>query len=273
MSGAASRLPDGRAARLRDTAKVIGWGLTLYAAVALVGAYMKQNATGALAVQAVVAEFGAGRLAVAWSDAHGKVPTFAGIARRAAMGALFGLVAAAVVTLLATVTGGATLSGTSPAPAMLGVGLLTAGLASMRDELVLRGVVLRAFERSLPTGAALVVCGLAGAAATVGAALASTGDTSVVPWREALASGLLAVAFGVLWKKDRGAWLAWGAHTAWLWTTGPASHGGLVDVRWAAGSWGGGGLQASGAAAVGLAGVVIAGLVWLRRLKETPTRG
>jgi membrane protease YdiL (CAAX protease family) len=259
------RLPEGSAAKLRDTAKVIGWGLALYAAIALVSAYMKQNATGALAVQAVVAEFGAGRLAVAWSDPHGKVPTFGGIAHRATMGALLGVAAAVLVTLLATVTRGATLSGTTPAPAMLAVGLLTAALTSMRDELVLRGVVLRAFERSAPAWVALLVCGLAGAAATVGASLASAGDTFAIPWREALVAGLLAVGFAVLWKKDRGAWLAWGAHTAWLWTTGPASRGGLVDVRWAAGSWGGGELQASGAAVVGLAAVAIAGIAWLRR--------
>jgi hypothetical protein len=267
VSTLASRLPDGDAAKLRDTGRVIGWGLAIYAAVALVNAYLKQNPTGSLAVQAVVVEFGAGRLAVAWSDPRGPIPTIATIGRRAGLGAIAGSLTAALVLVFSVTTHGATLAGTSATPSMLLVGLLTAGLIAMRDELLLRGVVLRALDRSAPPAVGLVVCGLAGAAVTVGAAIAKAGDTITLPWHEALVSALLSVCFAILWRRDRGAWLAWGAHTAWLFTIGPLAHGGLLDVRWAAGRWGGGDVNASTATAVALAAVLLFALAWYHRRK------
>jgi len=263
-----ARLPEADAAKLRDTARVVGWGLGIYAAVAIVAAYLKQNATGSLAVQAVVVEFGAGRLAVAWSDAAGPVPSVASIARRAASGALLGALAAAGVLAFATVTHAATLATTSPTPSMLAVGLLTAGLVAMRDELLLRGVVLRAFQRSAPASVGLVVCGLAAVAVTLGTVAGTDGDTASAlasAAHQSLVAAPLAVCFAVLWKKDRGAWLAWGAHTAWLWTTGPVARGGLLDLRWAAGPWGGGDVNASSASAAALGVVLIGALAWYHR--------
>jgi hypothetical protein len=264
VSTLAARLPSSDAAKLRDTARVVGWGLAIYAGAALVNAYLKQNPTGSLAVQAVVVEFGAGRLAVAWSDPRGPIPTLPRIGRRAGVGALLGAGAAALVILFATATHGATLASTTPTLSMLTLGLLIAGLTAMRDELLLRGVVLRALEQSAPAGVGLVVCGLAGAAATVGTALAAAGDSVVLPWHESLIAGLMSVCFALLWKRDRGAWQAWGAHAAWLWITGPVAHGGLIDLRWKVGSWGGGDLNAGNATAVVLAFVMLSGLLWSR---------
>jgi len=252
----ASRLPEADASKLRDTAKIVGWGLAIYGAMAIVNAYMKHNAVGALAVQAVMAEFGAGRLAIAWSDPTGPVPTTSSIARRAGKGAALGALAAGLVVVFAWATHAATFAPTKPTPMMLGVGLLTAGLLSMKDELLLRGVVLRALRNSAPPYVGLLVCGLAGAAASLG----SMGDVpagAAFPWREPLMAGLLAVSFAVLWMQDRGAWLAWGAHAAWVWTNGPILRGGLADLRWAPGSWGGGEMTASTAATVAVAAITL----------------
>ena len=99
----------------------------------------------------------------------------------------------------------------------------------------------------------------------MGTALAVAGDTVAIPWHEVVVSGLLSVCFAILWKRDRGAWLAWGAHLAWLWTIGPLTHGGLLDVRWASGTWGGGDVNASNAGAVALAAVLLGALAWYHR--------
>ena len=55
-------------AALRDRARVVGWGIALAAAVQGAAAYLAQNHTGAVIAQVVIAEFGTGRLGVAWSD-------------------------------------------------------------------------------------------------------------------------------------------------------------------------------------------------------------
>jgi hypothetical protein len=144
------RLSAEAAAKLRDTAKVVGWGLALYGGVAVVSATFGHNPTGATAVQAVVAELGAGRLAIAWSDPHGPIPTTRDIARRAGFGAALGVGAAAAVTACALLTHAAILVPNAPALSMLGIGLLLSALGAMRDELLLRGIVLRAFEHSAP---------------------------------------------------------------------------------------------------------------------------
>ena len=89
--------PLGEAARatLRDTAKIVAWGLALYGVVEFVGIKLSAKATGALAAQMVIAEWGAGRLAVAWSDPSAPPQAFRSIAQRAAKGAAAGILAAA----------------------------------------------------------------------------------------------------------------------------------------------------------------------------------
>ena len=50
-----------------------------------------------------------------------------------------------------------------------------------------------------------------------------------------LAAVVLAAAsgwfFAALWQRDRGAWMALGAHGAWLLLFGSVMHGGLFDVH------------------------------------------
>jgi hypothetical protein len=104
------------------------------------------------------------------------------------------------------------------------VGLVIAALCAVRDEILLRGVVL-GVTRLLPLPVALLACGLAAAAARLGTDGALT--SALAP------EALRGVALGALWLRDRGAWMAWAANTAWSWTTGPVLGGGLFDVRFA----------------------------------------
>jgi hypothetical protein len=174
-----------------------------------------------------------------------------------------GFLTCAIVIGFAWATHAATFAPGPPALMMLPTGLIIAGFLAMRDELLLRGIVLRAFEHSASTAVALLVCALAASAAKVGAVLANPEGAPLAPLiLQAVVAGLLGLAFAALWKRDRGAWLAWGAHTAWLWATGSLAHGGLLDVRWTQGGWGGGdaGIEGSAAAAVVLAGAAVAAL-------------
>jgi hypothetical protein len=253
-------------AKLRDAAKVILWGLALYAGVLLVGSKLQAKALGSLALQMVIAEWGAGRLAVAWSDPAADVPRYSAIAKRAGGGAGFGLLAAASVVVFAVATHGLIAHPNTPEPGQLGMGLVTAALVAARDELLLRGIVIRAFRKACPTLALLLVCGGAGAAAEYGM-LAGGADAS--PTR-LLIAGLLAVAFACLWLVDRGGWMAFGAHAAWTMTTGTVIRGGLVDLRPAVTAWGGrdAGVLGSLATLVALLPVAAVAVGWLLRSEK-----
>jgi len=257
--------PDA-SARLRDAAKVIAWGLLLYGGVLLVASRLQAKAFGSLALQMVIAEWGAGRLAVAWSDPRADPPTWSAIAKRAGRGGTVGLLAAASVIAFALATHALSASANTPEPGQLGMGLLTAALIGARDELLLRGVVLRAFRKSCPTLALLIICGGAGAAAEYGL-LGGNGDGS--PARLAVA-GLLAIVFASLWLVDRGGWLPLGAHTAWTTATGAMIRGGLFDLRSPPTPWGGGdaGVVGSPATLVALVPVAALAAVWAVRAQK-----
>jgi hypothetical protein len=265
MNARVERLTPSDATRIREAAHVVGWGLAIYTAVVLVGAHLKANATGAVAVQAVIVELGAGRLAISWSDPRGPLPTFATIARRAGRGAALGAAAVGAALVFAVATHAASFARSAPAAGPLAIGLLIAGLTATRDELLLRGLVLRAFERAAPGPFPIVIAGMAGAAATAGAALARAGSDVEVAVVPTLTAGLLAAAFAGLWRIDRGAWLAWGAHVAWLWVLGPVTHGALVDLRWAESVWGGGDALDSPVTTLVTAACAVAALVFAQR--------
>jgi hypothetical protein len=208
---------------VRETAKVVGWGLALWAGVQLAAAIFSRNATAAVAVQAVLAEWGAGYLAIAWSDPSAPVPSWNALGARAGKGAAIGVLAAALVVGVALLAHRASAVSSPPAFGLLAVGLVVSVLGAVRDELLLRGVVLRATRGVLPTWAALVVCGAAAAAARFGV----EGAMGVVLAGEAIKGA----ALGAIWVKDRGAWMAVAANTAWTWTIGSVVGGGLLDVR------------------------------------------
>ncbi len=228
MSARRSALPDTdptAAPTVRDAAKVVAWGLVFWAAVELASTLFQNNETAAVAVQAALAEWGAGRMAIAWSDPLAPPQKWAAIGRRAGRGAALGAVAAALVVAVARATRGASATWAAPAASAVVVGLIVSALSAVRDELLLRGVVLRATRGLLPTWTALVACGAAAAAARFGA-----GDASAIA---VAAEGARGVALGALWTRDRGAWMAVAANTAWTWCLGSLARGGVLDVRFA----------------------------------------
>jgi hypothetical protein len=240
--GAARRKSVGAIARTATQ------GLAFYAGVSFVGAYFAQNATAAAVLQAVLAEWGAGRLGITWSDPLAKAPTVRAIVRRALRGASIALTGAVALLGFALVTKAARLEPNAPSLVPILVGLVVPAFVAMRDELLLRGLVLRVLPAETPRALSLLACGLSQVAATIGADDASRGAATLVT------AGLGGVVLGALWRRDRGAWMAWGAHTAWSWASGPLAHGGLVDVRASLTPWGGGdqGLGAGWAAVTAL---------------------
>jgi hypothetical protein len=194
--------------------------------VQLAGWLLERYAIGAIALQAAIAEWGAGTIGIPWSDPHAPPPSTRAIARRTALGALLGASAAVLVVLVALATHAASLARTPPAFTTVILGLVVSCLAAVRDELMLRGVVLRLTRGLLPLWTGLLLCGGAAAAAHFGV----RGDTGLAIAVEALRG----VALGGVWVRDRGAWMACGANAAWAVTLGPIVHGGLVDVRFAA---------------------------------------
>ena len=211
-------------AALKDRARVVGWGVALAAAVQGVGAYLAQNHTGAIIAQVVIAEFGTGRLGVSWSDPLAPIPTGADIARRALRGAGFGAAAAAVLLGASIIARVATVASGTFGIAPLVVGLVVSACAAARDELMLRGLVLRAVGPDAKMPAQLLACGLAGAAFRFG----TQPEATIASITFAFASS---IAFACLWLRDRGAWLAAGANAAFMFVTGPLAQGALLDVR------------------------------------------
>jgi hypothetical protein len=209
----------------RDQAKVVLWTLGLWGSVQLAGLIFAHSQSGGLAVEAVIAEMGAGYVGIAWSDPEAPIPRWTAIARRAGSGAGLGVAMAALMVVVGLAAHTAIVVAAPAALVTLALGFGLAALGAVRDELLLRGMVLRA-TRSLPAWGGLLVCGAAAAAARFGL----DGVLSLAMAADA-ARG---IAFGALWRRDRGAWMPWGANTAWTWATGPASHGGVIDVRFAA---------------------------------------
>jgi membrane protease YdiL (CAAX protease family) len=162
---------------------------------------------------------------VAWTDGDAR-GSAAWIARRCALGAGLGGAVALAGAAAAILTGAARLTPGDPSASALILGLVVAVLAAVRDELLLRGVPLRAVRGRLPPGAVLLVAAAAAVAAHVGGE-----DMRAIP---VVRDALSAVALAALWTQDRGAWMAVAAHSAWSWVDGPLTRGGAVDLRYAA---------------------------------------
>lgn len=210
---------------VRDQARVVIWTLGLWAGVQLAGLIFARSQSGGLAVEAVIAELGAGSIGIAWSDPLAPIPSWTAIARRAGIGAGLGVAMAALTVVVGLAAHTAMVVAGPAALATLALGFGLAALGAVRDELLLRGMVLRA-TRGAPAWVGLLVCGAAAAAARFGLdgalTLAMAGDAA------------RGITLGALWRRDRGAWMPWAANTAWAWAAGPGAHGGLLDVRFAA---------------------------------------
>ncbi len=225
----ASRARDAMGApTLRDAAKVAGWGLLFWAAAQYAGNALERSAIAALAVQALLAEWGAGRMGVSWSDPLAPAPGGAQIARRAGAGAALGAAVAALAVGATLIARQATLVEATFGGGLLGVGLVAALLTAARDELLLRGTVLRATRNLLPWWVSVLGAGLASAAVRYGVEGAHAGAPLALA---VLLEGLRGASLASLWLRDRGAWMAVGASAAWTWVTGSVVRGGLLDVR------------------------------------------
>jgi hypothetical protein len=230
--------------------KIAAWGIALYAGAKLAGIVLDTMSLPAAVAQAVVAEYGVGRLGVTWTDPKTPLPSAAMMGRRAGLGAIVGVVVALVVVGFLAATRAILLEHATPAGGAIVVGFVTAALYAMRDELLLHGLVLRALVSTPSPIAKILACGLTSAAAAYG----EVGPSSP---RAVIVQGLLGMVFGALWIRDRGAWAAWGAHTAWLFATS-ALMGGLFEARVASSDWGGGDMGAFGGTAALVALVPIA---------------
>lgn len=212
--------------------RVASWGVGIFAATRIVALLLESASMPAAVAQAVIAEWGTGRLGVSWSDPKAPIPTASAIARRAGLGAAIGVVSAGMVVAFLASTQAVMLERVSPQLAGIVVALVTAGLYAMRDELLLHGLVVRSLVSVQSPVVKVVACGITSAAAAYGE-IGATAPRAVV------VQGLLGMVFGALWVRDRGAWPAWGAHTAWLFTTSFLMQGGIFESRVAASSWGG----------------------------------
>jgi Type II CAAX prenyl endopeptidase Rce1-like len=236
-----------------DTAKVVVWGLLFYGGSQLAGAMIGQYATAAAAVQAALAEWAAGRVGVNWTEPRAPNVTARIPTGRILRGAALGLGASVLVVGFVLATHGASLASNRPLLVQLFVGLLVATLVAVRDELFLRGFVLRALTGTPPL-AALAACAAGGAAARFGA---WHGELDVGCLLALAGAALQGAAFGALWLLDRGAWMACAAHAAWGWATGPVIRGGFLDLRVALDLWGGGDAGLEG----GLSGTLVLGIL------------
>lgn len=219
-------------AAARSAWRIALWGTAIYGGTRLVALLLETASMPAAVAQAVIAEWGVGRLGVAWSDPKAPVPTSGAIARRAGVGAAIGVIAAGMVVAFLASTQAVLLERSSPSTSAVVVALVTAGLFAMRDELLLHGLVLRTLVTVDSPMAKVLACGVTSAAAAYG----EIGATSP---RAVVVQGLLGMVFGALWVRDRGAWAAWGAHAAWLFTSSFLMQGGIFEARVAATSWGG----------------------------------
>ena len=226
MSARPSKPPPVIPARTREAARIASWAVGLQALVSALGALLAQHRGGSVVVQALVAEWGTGRLGVAWSDPTAPPPSTRDVARRAGIGALLGASAAVATLGLAWATHAAELRDVHRRPVRAHDGRPRRDVRGRAGRVLLRGLVLRTFRHTLPFSLQLVVCGLIAAAARAGQ-LTETPLASLVTTPASVASLAIAslggVCFATLWLRDRGAWMACGAHAAWTVATTTAN--------------------------------------------------
>lgn len=249
---------------LRKAGSIVLLGLLTVAAVDLAGNWLSQRPLAACAVQVAIAEYGAGRMAIAWSPPSAIEPTAAQIGKRIGKGALFGLCAAIALVLAGILSKTLEVRAGSFDIAPLLTGFAVAAFTAARDELLLRGIVIRTMQSFTRGWPVLVACAAAAIAR-------GWFDESMTP-QSALVTGIGAVALACIWLVDRGAWMAVGAHAAFLFASNV-----LLSTRGTDPPWGGGPLGMVGgrtsAIAMGLVGA--AAVVWWRRndVSSEETRG
>ncbi len=209
-------------ATLGNSAKVVGWGLVFWGAEQIAGAVLETRSMATLVVQAAIAEWGGSRIGIPWTE--GREKERASVLRRAGVGAGIGAGAAVLALAGAVAVHAASRFPTALSVEALLLGLVVAALGAVRDELLLRGVVLRATRGLLPVWAQILSAGATTAAASLGA--------GAVP-ALVLAEGLRGTALAGAWIRGRGAVVPCAANAAWMWCFGAVTRGALLDLRFA----------------------------------------
>ncbi len=239
---------------------VVVVGLATWSVIHVIAVVFATNATGTVVLQALAAELGAGRAGVLWSSPPLGGPALTP-AQRVAFGTIGGLAFAATLLGLGAATGAihfAAHGSTSIVALLVAAAVSTA--AAVRDELVLRGILLRAagfgsgarFRRpSWPSAVPFL--------AAAGLAAALSEPTLGLDAAFRFASG---VAFASVWQLDRGAFMACSANAVLRFATGTLVSGGAVDLRVAPGAFAGSSGILSSVAAVALASLFAAALAF-----------
>lgn len=201
------------------------WLVGSAAALQLLDQILGRTALGTALVGAMLVDFTAGRAGVRWGASGAGRSTL-----RLAVGACLALMVFGVVLAISVAShwienrG----EGVHPSYALL-FAIGRASAMGVRDELLYRGIPLAVAARA----------GISGPLARVFAALAGGAAIALVP---AATPGAVALAvgsgwfFAALWEKDRGPWVAIGAHTMWALLLGSLLHGGLFDIDWIGGT-------------------------------------
>jgi hypothetical protein len=153
--------------------------------------------------------------------------------------------AAALIAMVATLTLGALfgwvqIDAGGPSTS-IAFGILRATAIGVRDELMLRGIILTAASRARLHP----LLGASFAALAGGASLALIPAVSLGAIALAVTSGFF---FALLWQRFQGAWAAVGASAFWAFLIGTATRGGILDVTWLSGSLVSSGRSTGGAA-------------------------
>lgn len=215
--------PEERSASTRAAARVAALGGLLFFATSLLGALLANMPLAALVAQAVAAEWGMGRLGLSWSDPLATEPTAKDIATRMGKGALLGLAPAAVVLEWLHLTHTCEILPSSFAWSSLALGLLSATLTAVRDQILLVGLARRvlihvdsALPRMLAAGALF-------------AARSYSQETATMP--EVVASFCFGAFGAAIFQRDRSAYGAVGMNIGWLLATEVLFHGALLEAR------------------------------------------
>jgi hypothetical protein len=226
VAHAALKRGDGPNTTALDLAIGAAWLVALAAALRVVDVALGAVPLAAAMAGAVLVDLALARAGVRWDEAE-KHASIAAYARRAAAGVAVGLAVVLVAVAALALAGRARVAPGSPSLAV-GVGLVRAASIAVRDELLFRGLVLSVVARAgLPARVGVGFAALAG-----GAAMALERGAGLASIALVVASGLL---FASLWRRERGAFAAVGAHAAFVFVAGPGLRGGLVDVTFAGG--------------------------------------
>lgn len=215
--------PEERSASTRAAARVAAYGGLLFFGTSLLGAVLANMPLAALVAQAVAAEWGMGRLGLSWSDPLAPEPTGRDIATRMGKGALLGVVPAAVVLEWLHLTHNVDILPPSFAWSSLGLGLLSATLTAVRDQILLVGLsrrVLIHLDRALPRMLA---------AGALFAARSYSQENATAP--DVAASFCFGAFAAAIFQRDRSAYGAVGMNVGWLLCTDTLFHGALLDAR------------------------------------------